>query len=270
MSTIGSPLNTTSLVTTAMKLPGIKISREEFLNKEFKNRYPVATIRKAIDMNPAAAGIPREEIEELAKESIKYETSKVSAISVAAGIPGGFALLGTIPADTAQFFGFILRITQKLAYLYGFDEFRLKEDEIDDSTLNEIMIFLGIMFGVNEANSAVIKLAESVAKRILDKLPQKALTKGVVYPIVKTFAQKLGQNMTKEIFAKSLSKAVPFIGGVANGGMTYVSFRICSNRLKKKFSELPISDPNYYKSLWDESDSIIDFTDLENVDVQSE
>ena len=43
------------------------------------------------------------------------------------------------------------------------------------------------------------------------------------------------------------------VGGVANGGMTYISFRTCSNRLKKKFTELPISDPAYYSSFYDEN-----------------
>ena len=246
-------LDATTVVTQAMRLPGIKISREDFLYKQVKNLYPYSTVRKAVELNPAAAGIPREVIGKLARESIKYETTKVSALSFAAGIPGGIAMAGTVPADIAQYFGFILRITQKLAYLYGFDEFRLQEDEIDDATLNEIMVFLGIMFGVNEANAAIAKLAESVAKNIILQFPQKALAKGFVYPIVKIIAEKLGYTMTKEVFAKGLSKVVPLIGGVANGGMTYVSFRTCSNRLKNKFAELPISDPAYYLSLLDQN-----------------
>ena len=238
-----------ALVTQSMRLPGVRISREDFLRKQFKNYYSPATIQKAVDMNPAAAGIPREAIERFAKESIKNETAKVSAISFAAGIPGGLAVLGTVPADIAQYFGFILRITQKLAYLYGFDEFRLKADEIDDSTMNDIMVFLGVMFGINEANAAVVKLAEAVAQNIVTQLPQRALKKGAVYPLVKFIAQQLGLQITRETFAKGVSKVIPVIGGAANGGMTYMSFRVCSNRLKNKFKELPISDPSYYQSL---------------------
>ena len=249
MSNLVPRIDATEIVTKAMRLPGIKISREEFLSRQLKNRYPYSVVRKAIDMNPAAAGIPRDAIGELAKESIKYETAKVSAISFAAGIPGGIAMAGTVPADIAQYFGFILRITQKLAYLYGFSEFRLQEDEIDDATLNEIMVFLGVMFGVNEANAAVIKLAEMVAQNIIKQLPQKALTKGFIYPLVKLIAQQLGKQMTKEIFASGVAKVVPFVGGAANGGMTYISFRMCSKRLMNKFKELPISDPSYYESL---------------------
>ncbi len=253
MANLVPRIDSTALVTRAMRLPGIKISREEFLYKQFRNRYPPATVRKAIEMNPAAAGISREEIDRFARESIKYEAAKVSALSFAAGVPGGIAMAGTVPADIAQYFGFILRITQKLAYLYGFSEFRLQEDEIDDATLNEIMVFLGVMFGVNEANTAVVKLAEAVAQNLIKQLPQKALTKGYIYPIVRIIAKQLGYTMTKEVFAKGVSKVVPVIGGAANGGMTYVSFRTCANRLKKKFTELPISDPAYYSSFYDEN-----------------
>ena len=253
MANLVPRIDTTALVTRAMRLPGIKISREEFLYKQFRNRYPPATVRKAIEMNPAAAGITREEIDRFARESIKYEAAKVSALSFAAGVPGGIAMAGTVPADIAQYFGFILRITQKLAYLYGFSEFRLQEDEIDDATLNEIMVFLGVMFGVNEANAAIVKLAEAVAQNILKQLPQKALTKGFVYPIVRIIAKQLGYTMTREMFTKGVSKVVPVVGGVANGSMTYVSFRTCANRLKKKFTELPISDPGYYSSVYEEN-----------------
>ncbi len=51
-------------------------------------------------------------------------------------------------------------------------------------------------------------MAEQVAK----KLPQKALTQGVVYPIVKKVAAYIGVEMTKQTFAKSVSKAIPVVG----------------------------------------------------------
>lgn len=252
MATPVPRIDATSIITQAMRLPGVKISREDFLYKQLKNRYPYSVIRKAIDMNPAAAGIDRETIEKLAVSSIKYETAKVSAISAAAGIPGGWAMLGTVPADLTQYFGFILRILQKLAYLYGFDEFELEADDIDDDTMNLILTFLGVMFNVTQANVAVNKLAQIIAKRIAEQLPKQALTKGIVYPFIKTITSRLGIYMTKEVFAGGVAKAVPVVGGATNGGLTYITFRLCSNRLKNKFKALPISDPNYYKSILEE------------------
>lgn len=43
--------------------------------------------------------MPLDRIEHIANESINFETAKVTALSTTAGIPGGLAMLGTVPAD---------------------------------------------------------------------------------------------------------------------------------------------------------------------------
>ena len=50
-----------------------------------------------------SAGIPFEVITEVANTFVTYETRKVTGISALAGIPGGIAMFGTIPADFAQY-----------------------------------------------------------------------------------------------------------------------------------------------------------------------
>ncbi|MDD3041300.1 MAG: hypothetical protein PHO71_25985, partial [Bacteroides sp.] len=77
----------------------------------------------------------------------------------------------------------------------------------------------------------------------------KALTKGTIYPIVKKIAQAIGVKMTKDIFAKGVSKVIPVIGGVASGGLTYVTFRPMAYKLKKHLSELKWADPEFYKDV---------------------
>ncbi len=42
-----------------------------------------------------------------------------TAISAAAGIPGGYAMIATIPADIIQYYGVALRFAQEMVYLYG-------------------------------------------------------------------------------------------------------------------------------------------------------
>ena len=58
----------------------------------------------------------------------------MTALSAIAGIPGGFALLATVPADTAQYLGHMLRVAQKLAYLYSWPDLFEEDDEPDDAT----------------------------------------------------------------------------------------------------------------------------------------
>lgn len=231
----------------AMKVPLVKIDRAKFLKKELIKYYSENVIDEAIENNPAYAGIEREKINEIAKQVINYGTNKVSAISFVAGMPGGVAMAATVPVDITQYFGFILRIMQKLAYLYGFDEFEISEDEISDETKNQIMIFMGAMFGIQGANAGVKKVAEAATKKISNSLAQKALTKTTVYPVVKRISQAVGIRMTKQIFAKNVSKIVPVVGGVVSGGLTYATFKPSSYRLQRNFKELNLSDPEFYK-----------------------
>ena len=235
------------LVRVAFKVPGIKVNREKFLKKELKKYYPEETVQLAIKKNPAYAGVSKECVQTIAKQVINFETNKVSAISFAAGIPGGFAMAATIPADITQYFAFLLRGMQKLAYIYGFEDFQLNEDEIDEDTLNQLLIFLGVMFGVQGANTIVKKLAASTAARVSKTLAQKALTKGVIYPIAKKVLKQVGIKLTKQIFANGVGKIIPVAGGIICGGLSYVSFKPCLNKLKSSFEELQLWDPEYYK-----------------------
>mgnify|MGYP000982287529 CR=1 FL=1 len=107
---------------TASSLPVVHIDRGKFLHKELIKYFPKEQVNIAVKFNPAYAGIPLSTISKIANQCINYETNKVSSISFAAGIPGGIAMAGTIPADLTQYFGHVLRILQKLIYLYGWEE----------------------------------------------------------------------------------------------------------------------------------------------------
>ena len=111
-----------------LKTPGIKVDRNDFLKKELFKNYPQDTIDDAIAYNPAHAKIPSNEIDRIADEFIKYERNCVSGISAALGVPGGFAMAATVPADIAQYYGYMLRAAQKLMYLYGFPQLTLKRE----------------------------------------------------------------------------------------------------------------------------------------------
>lgn len=244
------------ILKAAMNVPGVQIKRNKFLQKELSKYFSEDVVELAISKNPAYAGITTTEIEKIAKACIDYETNKVSGISAAAGIPGGLAMIGTVPADTAQYFAHIIRILQKLVYLYGWKELYNAEGDFDDETTNQLTLFIGVMFGVNAANAAITKLAQSVAIKVEKSLANKALTKTFIYPIVKKVAQILGVQMTKEIFAKGVSKVVPVLGGLISGGITYITFKPSARRLKKHLMSLPTADVNFFRKNYE--DNVID------------
>lgn len=242
------------VLSQAIKVPGVRIDRKSFLIKELQKYCPDEQVFKAIETNPAKAGIPREKINEIADYVIDYETNKVSTVSFASGLPGGLAMIATIPADTLQYFGFMMRVMQKLAYLYGFSDFELSENEISDETMNLMLLFFGVMFGINGANQGIKIVAETTSKKISKSLAQKALTQTAYYPIVKKVATALGFKMSKDVFAKGVSKVVPVIGGVVSGGVTYLTFKPCAKKLKDTLKVLRLSDSEYYKETLNEGE----------------
>lgn len=249
------------ILKAAMNIPGVQIRRDDFLRKELSIYFSADLVDIAVEKNPASAGITAGQLENIAKSCIDNETKKVTLISAAAGIPGGFAMLGTVPADTAQYFAHIIRILQKLIYLYGWKELYNSNGDFDDETTNQLTLFIGVMFGVNSANSAITKLAQSAASRVEKSFINKALTKGTIYPIVKKIAEILGVKMTKQIFAKGVSKIVPVLGGVISGGLTYATFKPSAVRLKNHLKKLLPADVEYYKT--EHSGSIdVDFDEI--------
>ena len=237
-------LSFTSVIESAAKLPLVHIDREEFLTKNLSKLCTQTQLQKAIVEGTLHADIPIATLDSLANAVINAETIKVTAISTAAGIPGGFAMVATIPADLAQFYGFVIRIAQELAYIYGWDEMFAESSELDVGTESQLVLFIGVMSGVSAANKVVTKLFGETAMRAVAKtVAAKALTKTWYFPIVKKIAAMLGQTMVKATFAKGVSKAVPIIGGVVSGGLTLATFKPMAHRLQKHFSTMAHMTP---------------------------
>lgn len=242
------------VIILAVKAPGVHVARDSFLRKELYKNHPAEVIEDAIARTPALAGITAEEIDKIADEVIKFERNCVSGISTALGMPGGVAMAATIPADIVQYYGYTLRAIQKLLYLYGFPEIDTDEEGIslDSETINRIIICLGVMNGVAGANNAIKALAQALAKGIEKKLLSAALTKGTFYPILKSTLKWFGVKLTKEIFAKSVKNAIPVVGGVVGGGITFLSFKPCCLRLKAALTDTMLSNPNHVSSTEEE------------------
>lgn len=130
-----------------------------------------------------------------------------------------------------------MRLAQELAYIYGYKDIWDNGDLDIEQVKGELTLFLGVMFGVGGSASAVKMLSSSIAKQVLKKLPQKALTKTIYYPIIKKTATLIGVKITKQTFAKGVSKIIPVLGGVISGGLTYASMKPMGSRLKDTLAE---------------------------------
>lgn len=233
-----------------VRVPGVRINRDDFLRQELRERgVPEEVIRRAIDTSPAFAGVPLADLDRLAEQAISYETNKSAAMSFAAGIPGGFAMLGTIPADITQYYVHAFRIVQKLAYLYGWPELLSAKEEVDDGTIGIIAIFFGVMLDVEEAAMSLSSFASSaVMDTVKKQVTKQFLVKTSWYRAAKKTLQYIGVNLTKKAFNQGFSKVLPVIGGVVSSGLTFMSLQSQSSRLKKHLRELP--PPGIDSEMW--------------------
>ena len=175
------------------------IDRDEFLKEAIGDYISEDMARIAIEEDTKAAGIRRKLVDTIASQIISSEVNKASGVSVAAG-----STWATLPADVVQYFGFVLRIVQKLAYLYGSKAFDLTIEDgklVSEESANELTRLIGVMFDATEAE-----------KDIGTKMGKLTLAKGVVAP-------------------------VPVLGGVLSGGLTYATLRPYAERLKDRLSE---------------------------------
>ena len=235
-----------------VRVPGVRVNREEFLRQELRKLHMGDdAIQRAIDSNPLLAGVSLTAIDRLADEAISYETNKSAAISFVAGIPGGFAMLGTIPADLMQYYAHALRIMQKLAYLYGWGELLPDSRDADDDTLGVLAVFFGVMLGVGGAAQSLTAFARVAAKTAYQNhATKRALMSITWYPVVKHSLRLIGINITKSTAAKGFSKIVPVIGGFVSSGLTFMALQSQSALIKEHLREIP--PPGVSVEEWDQ------------------
>jgi len=224
-----------SVLDTVMKIPGAKVDRRAFLKNNFSKYYDDDKLSVILEEGTGRAGVPIEIMDKVADRVISYHLTWVTLISAGLGFPGGFALIGTIPTDLAQYFLHTFQVAQKLAYVYGYPDL---DEGSDDDLKTMITLFVGVMFGVAAANAAIKAVAKMFAQATVKRLSSMALTKTTIYPIVKQIARVLGIQLTKKKFAEWVGKKlIPIISAGISGGITWATFLPNAKRLKKKLRE---------------------------------
>lgn len=222
-------------MSSALAIPGVQVDRKTFLRSELRQYCSKDELEKAIS-NPVDV-LSEDRIDSLANSCINNHLLKVTSLSVVAGIPGGLAMAATIPADMAQYYWHTFVLAQKLAYLYGIPDLRDENGNLTETSQDMLTLFVGVMMGAAAANNAIKNVSKAFAVQVVKRLPQKALTKTVYYPIIKQVAKWIGIKLTKDTFAKGVGKTIPILGGIISGGLTAATFRPSAKRLQKKLKE---------------------------------
>lgn len=223
------------VVAQAVRLPGTRVDRSSYLAEVVGRKHAPAIVQAAIDTTPAAAGLSPREIEKLAKRSLARDGRRTTALSFAAGIPGGVAGAATIPADLVQFYGYLIRAIQKLSYLYGWrDLVRIDTEVADIAASNALIIMLGVMAEVDEANAALARLARLRAAGASDQALRTALGERAMAVEVGRISEALAKRMAKRLTGQVAGKAIPLVGGVVSGFITGSGFDEMAKHLLKQ------------------------------------
>ena len=231
----------------AMDFPGASVDRGGFLKSQLQPHCSDEEVSKAIAESPAKAGISSDLINRLADSCINNHATKAAAISFAAGLPGGWAMLATVPADLAQFFWHVIVLSQKLAYLYGWPSFLDSDGDLDEETLWKLTLFTGAMMGAELANRAISIGARHAALQAMIRIPRIPLTKYILYNMAKQVAKWLGVVLTKKTFAKGIAKAIPIVGGILSGGITFGVMKTMGGRLKSHLESLYFARGRFFR-----------------------
>ncbi len=219
---IPNGINIDEIFEKVLKVPGVRIDRNAFLKILFA-KLSKEDINRILEVGPIEAGVSREDLKRIAKRLVGERTALSTGASFLAGMPGGVAIAATIPADLAQYFIISFWLAQELAYLYGQPDIWDEGLENQEEVKIQMMLYCGAMLGAQGATAAVRVLSSAIAKQAMKKLPGMALTKTMIYPLVKGVAKVVGAKMTKEVFAKGVSQVIPVVGGVVSGGITLAS-----------------------------------------------
>ncbi|MDR3170594.1 MAG: hypothetical protein LBU17_03080 [Treponema sp.] len=222
-----------SFLRTVMKIPGVRVNRSAFLDKEFNKQLDATVLECVQAEGTSRAGVDLVIMDKVADGVIVAHSTMATATSFAAGLPGGLAMLGTVPADLAQYYFHLIVSAQKLAYIYGWPEF---DDTSDDVFLSATTLLLGAMSGVAEATGAIKTVAAVVAREGLKKLTAPVFMFSSVAMVYIRLAPYLGGRLSLQL-AKNIGKIVPIIGGVVSGGISLATFLPMAKRLKKTLRE---------------------------------
>lgn len=212
------------MIIMGLSIPNIKVNRKDFLQKVFIEYYSQEEVDKIVTYNSAHAKIPMNIIDKIANDVIEYEKNCVLGISIF--FNQLFDIAGIL-ASIIEYYGYMLRITKKLMYLYGFPEIDVtqKESKFDKNTLNTLTICSGTMFGIAGANYMIKKYAYELGKVLEEKTPS---INNTIYPTLVNISKYLGitivENQLSEFYKNNIIAASEVFSNTA--------FQQCCDRLK--------------------------------------
>ena len=220
------------VIAKVSELPIVKVDRETFLRKTFKDDPYIEDIIKDGPQSVYTV----DSLQKKANSIIRGSTSKTALTSFLSGLPSNhFIATAAAGADLTQYFGFSVNLAQKISYLFGMEELdKLSSEEAQA----RIMFIIGSMFGVDVAKNMLVRLILEAGEPIGKRVAAQAVTKTTWYPLIKKIASTIGKKITKQTVGNAVAKGFSVVGGLVSGGITFVTFRPLGKNLTNVYVEV--------------------------------
>lgn len=209
-----------TVVERFLMMNGLKVNREAFLRDAF-SEYPEL-------MGRIIAEGPQEvfDIEDLRRKASEVIDKDALGTSIISGITGltsiiGLSLVG-VGVDEVQSTAYIVRLAQKIAYLFGEDDFRKLPDVQSQC---HILLLLGAMYGVDCATELLEKGIIVGGKKLGAALSKKALKKAGTEQLMQRILNEIAGRIGKQALESYVSKGFVVVGSAVSGAATWMSFR---------------------------------------------
>lgn len=216
-------INFDAVINKALESSLVKVDRKVFLCECFKGtEYDMELI---LERGPIAALCDRNFIAAKAKELSMKRVIGTSAVSFAAGLPGGSLLGVTIPADVLQYTAAMLKLSQELCYLYGAEDFWAEGNDVED-VKSRLIVNAGAMLDIDGG-------AELLRLTAANETPEG----GIFEAAVKHITRDAGKELAKNAAMGGAAKVLPLIGGLVSGGVTYATLTPMGKRFAALMDE---------------------------------
>ncbi|QOQ38547.1 hypothetical protein [Trueperella pecoris] len=218
------------------RLKGAHVDREKFLRTQLvAHGQSREVIERALLDSPLRAGVGPDVVDAIAAQAISSETKRACAISFGTGIPGGLAILASVPADITQFYVHAYRVMQKVSYAYGWPAL---DSHDGDDDLHQIALFLGVMLDVKGAQDSLLAFSRALGIPAFDRR-RSALNRLGQARAVREAYKKVVAQIARRNMARQATKWLPIVGGVVSGSLTFVTLNRQSTRLVGTLRSIP-------------------------------
>jgi hypothetical protein len=229
------------LVTALIQMLTLYLQTGQVPSREVADEASKLGIR--INAPQEIALVPVKQLDRLADRFVDNHRLLATGSGAVMGLPGGLAMLATIPADISALSYFSFRTISGIAQSYG------SETRSEEGRAMALLVFAGAsgLESVKVAGSEVF--LSNLTKNVLTKPYRDFIVSKVVIP-------QLAEYMGVRAAGKGVFKVVPVLGSVVNGTANYLFISNVAERAKSYYRMRLLEQQNRQNDFFGEDNPI--------------